>query len=72
MCISIAPDCGGAAPYKWKKVRQGSRETERECVCMRVLVETKDSVDQHPQTTWEERHMETHLVIKNAAVSLIN
>ncbi len=50
MYISIDPVCGGAAPYKWKKDRQGSRETERECVCVRVLVETSDSVDQHPQT----------------------
>jgi hypothetical protein len=27
-------------------------------VCVRVLVDTDGSVDQHPQTTWEE---ETHL-----------
>ncbi len=33
MYISIDQDCGGAAPYKWKKVRQESGETERENVC---------------------------------------
>ena len=33
MYISFDQDCGGAAPYKWKKDRQGSRETERENVC---------------------------------------
>jgi hypothetical protein len=30
MCTSIDQDCGGAAPYKWKKVRLDSGETERE------------------------------------------
>jgi hypothetical protein len=31
--------------------KQGSRETERErvCVCVCALIETNDSVDQHPQ-----------------------
>ncbi len=29
---------------------QGSRETERDRVCVCVLIETDDSVDQHPQT----------------------
>jgi hypothetical protein len=41
--------------------REGSkvaeRQRERVCVCVRVLVETADSVDQHPQTTWVEKHM---------------
>jgi hypothetical protein len=40
MCISIDQDCGGAAPFIWREIKQGSRETERECVCVRVLVET--------------------------------
>ena len=39
---------------------QDSGETERECVCVCVLIETDDSVDQHPQTAW---HKETHWVI---------
>ena len=33
MYISIDQDCGGAAPYKWKKVRLDSGETERENAC---------------------------------------
>ncbi len=41
MYISIDQDCGGAAPYKWKKVRLDSGEREREGVWVRVLVETK-------------------------------
>jgi hypothetical protein len=40
MCISTDPDCGGVAPFIRKKVKQGSGETERECVCVRVLVKT--------------------------------
>ncbi len=48
---------------------QGSGETERErerervCVCVRVLIETDDSVDQHPQTAWDR---ETHLAINDS------
>ena len=38
--------------------KQGSGETERECVCVRVLVDPDGSVNQHPQTAWEA---ETHL-----------
>ncbi len=38
MYISIDQVCGGAAPYKWKKDRQGSRETERERMCVRASV----------------------------------
>jgi hypothetical protein len=52
MCISIDQDSGGAAPFKWKKIEQGSGETEREreCVCASVG-QSQDSIDQHPQTT---------------------
>ncbi len=32
---------------------QGRGETERQSVCVRVLIETDDSVDQHPQTAWD-------------------
>jgi hypothetical protein len=44
---------------------QGGGETEREnvCVCERVLIETDDSVDQHPQTVWDR---ETHLAINDS------
>jgi hypothetical protein len=45
---------------KWwgKESKVAERQRERGCVCVRVLVDTNGSVDQHPQTTWEE---ETHL-----------
>ncbi len=33
-------------------------ERQRESVCVRVLVKTDGSVDQHPQTAWDK---ETHL-----------
>ncbi len=37
ICISIDPEPGVAAPFKWKRERQGSGETERERgVCVRV------------------------------------
>jgi len=38
MYISIDPDCGDAAPFIRKKVRQGSGETERERMCVRASV----------------------------------
>jgi hypothetical protein len=57
MYISIDQDYGGAAPFIRKRKKLGSGETERESVCVRVLVETADSIDQHPQTTWVEKHM---------------
>jgi hypothetical protein len=38
----------------------GETERERACVCVCVLVDAKDSVSQHPQTTWDR---ETHLAI---------
>ncbi len=38
ICISIDPEPGVAAPFKWKRERQGSGETERErgSVCASV------------------------------------
>ncbi len=42
---------------------QGSGETERDSVCVFVLIETNDSVDQHPQTAWDR---ETHLAINDS------
>ncbi len=56
MYILIDQDYGSAASFFWREIKQGSGETERER-CVRVLVETGDSVDQHPQTTWVEKHM---------------
>jgi hypothetical protein len=41
-----------------KESEVAERQRERECVCVRVLVETDGSVDQHPQTAWDK---ETHL-----------
>ncbi len=43
-----------------KESKVAERQRERVCVCVRVLIETDDSVDQHPQTAWDK---ETHLVI---------
>jgi hypothetical protein len=45
---------------KESKVAERQRERECVCVCVRVLIETNDSVDQHPQTVWDK---ETHLAI---------
>ncbi len=33
MCISIDQDCGGAAPFIQREIKQGSGETETENVC---------------------------------------
>jgi hypothetical protein len=44
MCISIDQEHGGAAPFIQREREPGRGETEREYVCVRVLVETKDSV----------------------------
>jgi len=38
----------------------GETERERACVCVCALVDTTDSVGQHPQTLWDR---ETYLVI---------
>ena len=58
MYISIDQDCGGAAPYKWKKVRLGSGETEREnaceCECWSKLRQRRSaSVDNMGRDTYE-------------------
>jgi hypothetical protein len=61
ICISIDHEPGVAAPFKWKRERQGSGETEREGVCVRVLVDTGiASVSIHKQHA-EREHMETHI-----------
>jgi hypothetical protein len=46
-----------------KESKVEERQRERVCVCVRVLIETDDSVDQHPQTTWDR---ETHLAINDS------
>ena len=56
--ISIDTHTTAERVYKGEERKQGSGETEREGVCVRVLVDTNGSVGQHPQTTWEQ---ETHL-----------
>jgi hypothetical protein len=43
-----------------KESKVAERQRERVCVCVRVLIETDDRVDQHPQTAWDK---ETHLAI---------
>ncbi len=40
-----------------KESKVAERQRKRVCVCVRVLVETDGSVDQHPQTAWDK---ETH------------
>jgi hypothetical protein len=42
-----------------KESQVAEKQRERVCVCVRVLIETDDSIDQHPQTAWNK---ETHLV----------
>jgi hypothetical protein len=41
-----------------KESKQTERQRERESACVCVLVDTDDSVGQHPQTSWD---IETHL-----------
>jgi hypothetical protein len=43
---------------KGEEREQTDGETERERACVCVLVDTDDSVGQHPQTSWD---IETHL-----------
>jgi hypothetical protein len=43
-----------------KETKVAERQRERVCVCVRVLIESDDSGDQHPQTAWDK---ETHLAI---------
>jgi hypothetical protein len=46
-----------------KESKVAERQRESVCVCVRVLIETDDSVDQHPQTVWDR---ETHLAINDS------
>jgi hypothetical protein len=41
----------------------GKESKVAECVCVRVLIETDDSVNQHPQTAWDK---ETHLAMNDS------
>ena len=43
-----------------KESKVVERQRESVYVCVRVLIETDDNVDQHPQTAWDK---ETHLAI---------
>jgi len=72
MCISIDQDCGGAAPFIRREIKQGSGETEREnvCACECWSKPKIASISIHKQHG-QRKHMETHLVIRNAAASLI-
>jgi len=63
--ISIASHTVAERLYKGeekvgKESKVAERQREKESVCVRVLIETDDSVDQHPQTAWDK---ETHLAI---------
>ncbi len=80
ICISIDPDLGVAAPFKWKRERQGCGETEREseCVC-----ECRSTPEQHRSASTNntlregereriEKHIANIFKRNNAAASLIN
>jgi hypothetical protein len=63
--ISIDTHTVAARVYKgeekvWKESKVAERQRERVCVCVQMLIETDDSMDQHPQTAWDK---ETHLAI---------
>ena len=45
---------------KGEEREQTDGETERERACVCALVDTDDSISQHPQTSWDR---ETHLAI---------
>ena len=65
ICISIDAHTVAERAYKGngkvgKESKVAERQRERESVCVRVLIETDDSIDQHPQTAWDK---ETHLAI---------
>jgi hypothetical protein len=65
ICISIDAHTVAERVYKGnrkvgKESKVAERQKERERECVRVLIGTDDSVDQHPQTAWDK---ETHLVI---------
>jgi hypothetical protein len=46
-----------------KENKVAERQREIVCVCVRVLIESNDSVDQHPQTAWDR---EAHLAINDS------
>ncbi len=65
ICISIDNQTNAERAFMrngkmGKESKVEERQREIECVCVRVLIRTDDSVDQHPQTAWDR---ETHLVI---------
>ena len=65
ICISIDKHTVAERAFKWnrkmgKESKVAKRQRERESVCVRVLIETDDSVNQHPQSAWDK---ETHLAI---------
>jgi hypothetical protein len=67
ICISIDNQTNGERAFKQNrkmgKESKVAERRERQSVCVRVLIETDDSVNQHPQTAWER---ETHLVINDS------
>jgi len=70
ICISIDDQTNAERAFmrnrkmgKESKVAERQRQREIECVCVRVLIKTDESVDQHPQTAWER---ETHLAINDS------
>jgi hypothetical protein len=55
ICISIDNQTIAERAFKQngkmgKESKVAERQREIECVCVRVLIETDDSTDQHPQT----------------------
>jgi hypothetical protein len=70
ICISIDNQTIAGRAFKQNgKMGKESKAAERQresvcvCVCVRVLIETDDSIDQHPQTAWDR---ETHLAINDS------
>ncbi len=68
ICISIDNQKMAERAFKrngkiGKESKVAERQRESVCVCVRVLIETDGSIDQHPQTAWDR---ETHLAINNS------
>ena len=68
ICISIDNQTVAERAFKrngkmGKECKVAERQRERESVCVRVLIKTDDSVNQHPQTAWDR---ETHLAINDS------
>jgi hypothetical protein len=68
ICISIDDQTNAERVFMrngkmGKESKVMERQREIECVCLLVLIETNDSVNQHPQTVWER---ETHLAINDS------